>query len=742
MATNITLKTFKGGNVTPQDDAIIYQTVLPGAGVFKGCEVSFARSNILHISQGFGMIKGRFFEMYETEIAVQLADTGSTLLGRVYIHMDLSNADDPVQVLTETAGTLSTLASDVNVNYNNTTYDLELAKFKVSSTEITDLVNTYSSISAGGSGGGGATGLERETRYDVGDTTVTPSAPGWCTLYCTQAGVTDSFEPNGYSQITKVGDSVLDGTAVFVARNTLAELTKAQNDLQGLADKHDEDVESLQELISQTAEQVASQMSSTGNLVQKIMSISDYNALSTKDNNTMYYCYDNADTHEIKRIYLGAHVIYATGVTVTYKVDSNSQIQQTGALSEDIVRSAPTVTKAGYTFVGWKSDNTADGSVLSSYVLQSASAVTLYAVFKRTITIDMDSMDADLPDGAEETSVDAILYYNNGQSKSENVLIPSCPYVMEDKTFCGWTIDPGTAESYMPGEYYTFTDDATLYPCFVDTDKEFDDVFTSYTNFRAPASGIYEIECWGAEGGTAKGTIDGVEYEGKGGKGGHAKVYRKIKKGTLLYIYNGFHPDGVSASYNRGGAGYSYTSSKHLGAAGGGCTFVSTSSWNLNNSTATQQNYTSYKDTIFVVAGGGGGGGVSASSSNNSATTMPKQRFEKGAHNGGYAGGEKGQDGTSGSLGGGQVSNTSYDYSGWGTIASTGSNVTYSGGGAGWYGGDFGQYGNAGAGGSSYVKNSPTFTFNGVKYKTVNEANNHEGHGRTHIKFIVPCTVA
>ena len=48
----IALKTFKGGNVTPQDDAIIYQTVLPGAGIFKGCEVSFASSNVLHISQG------------------------------------------------------------------------------------------------------------------------------------------------------------------------------------------------------------------------------------------------------------------------------------------------------------------------------------------------------------------------------------------------------------------------------------------------------------------------------------------------------------------------------------------------------------------------------------------------------------------------------------------------------------------------------------------------------------------
>ena len=35
MADNITLKTYKGGNVTPQDDAIIYETAIPGSGIFK-----------------------------------------------------------------------------------------------------------------------------------------------------------------------------------------------------------------------------------------------------------------------------------------------------------------------------------------------------------------------------------------------------------------------------------------------------------------------------------------------------------------------------------------------------------------------------------------------------------------------------------------------------------------------------------------------------------------------------------
>ena len=42
MADNIVLKTYKGGNVTPQDDAIIYETAIPGSGIFKGCEVTYA----------------------------------------------------------------------------------------------------------------------------------------------------------------------------------------------------------------------------------------------------------------------------------------------------------------------------------------------------------------------------------------------------------------------------------------------------------------------------------------------------------------------------------------------------------------------------------------------------------------------------------------------------------------------------------------------------------------------------
>lgn len=737
----IALKTFKGGNVTPQDDAIIYQTVLPGAGVFKGCEVSFARSNVLHISQGYGMIKGRFFEMYETEVPVQLADTGDTKLGRLYIHMDLSNTDEPVQILTETAKELSNLASDMNVNYNNTTYDLELAKFKVTSVQISDLVNTYKTISAGGSGGGGAVGLEREVRYSVGDTATCDSAPGWCTLYCTQAGATDSFEPKGYSQITKVGDKVLDGTAIFEARNIILELTQAQVDLGELEKKHNTDVAALDKKISDTADEVAKQMSTAGNLVQKIMSISDYQKLGTYDKNTMYYCYDNADTQEIKFIYLGQHVIHATGINVTYQIDTNNAITQVAALNNDAIKAAPAVSKAGYTFVGWKSDTNADGAVLKDYILSSANAVKLYAVFKKTITIDMDCMDAEVPEGAEEPSTDAVLFYNNGKVQSEEVLIPECPYTMEGKMFCGWTIDPTKGESHMPGVKYTFTKDETLFPCFVEPDYDFTNNYTTYTNFKIPASGIYEFDCYGAEGGHASGAIDNVSYEAKGGKGGHAKVYKKMKKGQMLYVYLGGHPNGTSSNnvYNIGGSGNSYSSTKHLGAAGGGASYVTTSSITLSGMSDASRMYSNYKNDFIVIAGGGGGGGVSASTST---TSTPKYNYEKGAHPGGYAGGEKGEDGSSGSKGGHQTSEQYYEYTGWGYIASPSStSQTYSGGGSGWFAGDYGLNGNSGAGGSSFVGNNPTFTYNGVRYKTVNEANKNEGHGKVHIRLVLPCEV-
>ena len=223
MANNIILKTFRGGSVTPLDDAIIQQTVIGTNGIFKGCNVTYARGNVLHVSQGFGMIKGRFFEVYDCEVGVILNSGSGTLQGRPYIHMDLSNADEPIQLLTETASVLTDLTGDEDVNYNNTAYDLELATFGVTRTGITNLDATFEKIT-GASGSGGASSLQRSTEYFKGDFVTCKKSPGWVTLYCTTAGETAAAEPVEYAGLAQVGDRVTDGTCVFVARDVVGEI--------------------------------------------------------------------------------------------------------------------------------------------------------------------------------------------------------------------------------------------------------------------------------------------------------------------------------------------------------------------------------------------------------------------------------------------------------------------------------------------------------------------------------------
>ncbi len=109
------------------------------------------------------------------------------------------------------------------MNYNNTSYDLELATFGVTRTGITDLVQTFENIT-GASGSGGASSLQRVTEYFKGDFVTCKNAPGWVTLYCTTPGVTAEAEPVEYSGIAQVGDRVTDGTCVFTARNVIGEL--------------------------------------------------------------------------------------------------------------------------------------------------------------------------------------------------------------------------------------------------------------------------------------------------------------------------------------------------------------------------------------------------------------------------------------------------------------------------------------------------------------------------------------
>lgn len=703
MADNITLKTYKGGNVTPQDDAIIYETAIPGSGIFKGCEVTYARGNVLHISQGFGMIRGRFFEVYETEIDVRLADVGETLQGRVYIHLDLSNTDEPIRILAQAAAELPPLDADVNINYNNSSYDLELAVFTVSSAGLDGLTKVFPTLKAGSGGGGGGETLTRATSYDLGDAVTAVGAPGWATLVCTQAGTTAAYEPSGYSRITKAGDKVLDGTAVFTARNIIGELDSVISTAGTLED-------SMKTLDGKVAEM----MSSTG-LVMKLVSLDEYRALETYSAGTVYLCYEDEATKRVTRIFVGEDKVYGSGVKVTYQIDVGYALERTVPDKEDAIAIAPPAALEGYSFVGWRQDGLAEKKVLSEFIISSEEPVTLYAVFKKQMTIGLMPNGGTLTETGAAENFTVSCYYNNGNAQSEPATVPKSPYTRKNMSFCGWSTDSRSTPSYKPGEMGVFPAGATLYAMWVTT--EYDFPYTgSYVQFTIPQDGIYEFEVWGASGGNAK--IDDLVAEG--GLGGHSKGCKKMKKDEVVYVYNGGSPNGTLSGANGGADGYSYTNAKQYGAGGGGCTHVATRSGYLGSNNSNGPSYAN-RDCVLIVAGGGGGGAIDNGT----------------VHKGGDGGGERGGNGSDGALGGRQISTGSSPSLYFGQAPSYSySSTTYSGGGGGWFGGYYGLRGQSGAGGSGYVDGVAPFTHNGKYYPAETEAGVNKGHGYSFIRYV------
>ena len=141
---SIQLVTYANQTVTPTNDAIIYERAINQNGIFYGCNVTVS-GNEVHISGGYGIVCGREFTIQSEAIAVTLAPSG-TLDGRLYVRLDLADADAPIQLLTATGNTLPPLEQDSDVNYINGVWEMELATFDVGVSALSDVVETFETI--------------------------------------------------------------------------------------------------------------------------------------------------------------------------------------------------------------------------------------------------------------------------------------------------------------------------------------------------------------------------------------------------------------------------------------------------------------------------------------------------------------------------------------------------------------------------------------------------------------------
>lgn len=132
------------------------------------------------------------------------------------------------------------------------------------------------------------------------------------------------------------------------------------------------------------------------------------------------------NSDKMKKAYLNDERYWSAGSTVTYYVDSATVI--TEEVDNEASCLSPktfTPSKSGWTFVGWREDTTADSSVLSSKIMDS-DPITLYAVFKQTVTGTFISYDS-------TQKADGTRYYNNGNTRNAQLTAPI------GTTYTGWT---------------------------------------------------------------------------------------------------------------------------------------------------------------------------------------------------------------------------------------------------------------------------------------------------------------
>lgn len=393
------------------------------------------------------------------------------------------------------------------------------------------------------------------------------------------------------------------------------------------------------------------------------------------------------------------YAVFRQTVTVSYYQVSNSAKQQSvgnkyynnGNYLDPTFTIYPNGYGAEWTFRGWTTGTAANDSVTYADIVnrEFTSDVTLYVLLQRPVTLSYDGNGASSGSVGSETKYVYLNSYGSNTIINPTFTLKSNGYNRSDYAFTGWNLGA-------VGATVTLSSNTTAYAQWVQAVTNY-----GYTggvqSFTAPASGTYQLEVWGAQGGT-------YPYGGKeGGKGGYAKGNVYLSAGTVLYIGVGgagtFTPydetdegemiqSSAAGGYNGGGAAYN---AYCLCGSGGGATHIA-----KNTNRGVLANYASYTSEILIVAGGGGGGG------SNSSEGGP----------GGSGGGTNGGTGTNtvasqyNGPGGTQTSggrNNEWLSGTFGQGASVRNAIWGAGGGGGWYGGGCGGYYSGAGGGSGYT---------------------------------------
>jgi len=128
-----------GENISPSDDASLFNQVFKTDGLFKDVTISSLGSNQVSIPALYGIIQGREFTNAAETLSVTLPTSG-TATGYIYVQYDL--AADPIGTLGSALAPFTPTYEDINEN--GTVAQMVLATYTASTVAVTSITQTYS----------------------------------------------------------------------------------------------------------------------------------------------------------------------------------------------------------------------------------------------------------------------------------------------------------------------------------------------------------------------------------------------------------------------------------------------------------------------------------------------------------------------------------------------------------------------------------------------------------------------
>lgn len=196
----VTLLTFSGQNILPEYDAEARKGM---TGFTTMPAVTLSGSNLIHLTECYGMIAGYQFQITAMDVPVSLPSSG-TIAGALYLHLDTTNAQTPLEVIADAVPIYQ---------YGGGVYDMEIARFTATPSGVSGLTDTAPRVDD-------PMILKRDYDYSYGQVVRCPScAPGLmlrCIATAAESG-TAKVEPSGMKALYNDGETIVDGGITWQA---------------------------------------------------------------------------------------------------------------------------------------------------------------------------------------------------------------------------------------------------------------------------------------------------------------------------------------------------------------------------------------------------------------------------------------------------------------------------------------------------------------------------------------------